>query len=66
MKEEQIVGHVPFNLSAVISLFLRRDVTKLLLELLEGKCIEGLDMGLKYRVFANFMQQRLIHCIDKL
>ena len=31
----QAVGHVPFNLSPIISLFLRRDVTKLLLELLE-------------------------------
>ena len=35
MKEGQVVGHVPFNLSPIISLFLRRDVTKLLLELLE-------------------------------
>ena len=25
MKERQIVGHVPFNLALVISLFLRRD-----------------------------------------
>ena len=28
MKEGQIVGHVPFNLSPIISLFLRRDVNK--------------------------------------
>jgi len=35
MKEGHVVGHVPFNLSPIISLFLRRDVTKLLLELLE-------------------------------
>ena len=28
MKEGQIVGHVPFNLSTIISLFLRRDVNK--------------------------------------
>ena len=34
--------------------------TKLLLELLEGKYIEELDMGLKYCVFTNFMNQSLI------
>ena len=28
MKEGQIVVHVPFNLSPIISLFLRRDVNK--------------------------------------
>ena len=33
----QIVGHVPFNLALVISLFLRRDVNKALLDLLEEK-----------------------------
>ena len=34
--KERIIGHVPFNLALVISLFLRRDVNKVLLELLEG------------------------------
>ena len=58
MKEGQIVGHVPFNLSPIISLFLRRNVNKI--ELLEGKSIEELDMGLKYSVFTNFMDQSLI------
>ena len=28
MKEGQIVGHVPFNLPPIISLFLRRDANK--------------------------------------
>ena len=37
MKEGRIVGHFPFNLAPVLSLFLRRDVKKALLELLEGK-----------------------------
>ena len=32
----RIVGHVPFNLALVISLLLRTDVNKALLELLEG------------------------------
>ena len=35
------------HLSPIISLFLRRDVNK---ELLEGKLIKELDMGLKYHV----------------
>ena len=37
MKEEQIVGHVPFNLSAIISLFLRRDVHKAFARVAGGK-----------------------------
>ena len=38
MKEGRVVGHVPFNLSPIISLFLRRDVNKAVaIELLEGK-----------------------------
>ena len=37
MKEGRVVGHVPFNLAPIISLFLRRGVTKLLLGLLEEK-----------------------------
>ena len=37
MKEGKIVGHFPFNLGLVVSLFLRRDVNKALLVLLEGK-----------------------------
>ena len=28
MKEGQVVGHVPYNLSPIVSLFLRRDVNK--------------------------------------
>ena len=51
-------GHVSFNLSPIISLFLRRDVSQL--ELLEGKYIEELDMGLKCRMFTNLMEQSLV------
>ena len=57
MKEGQIVGHVPFNLSPIISLFLREDV---LLELLEGKSIEELDMGLKY-VFLPILRTKALY-----
>ena len=37
MKEGQVVGHVPFNLSPIISLFLRRDVNKAFARVTGGK-----------------------------
>ena len=37
MKEGQIIGHVPFNLSPIISLFLRRDVNKAFARVTGGK-----------------------------
>ena len=64
MKEGQIVGHVPFNLSSIISLFLRRDVNKAFARVTGGKVNRGVDMGLKYSVFTNFMDQSPY--IDKL
>ena len=60
MKEGQIVGHVPFNLSPIVSLFLRRDVNKAFARVTGGKVNEELDMVLKYRVFTNFTDQSLI------
>ena len=53
MKEGQIVGHVPFNLSTIISLFLRRDVNKAFARATGGEHIEELDMGLKYHVYKT-------------
>ena len=37
MKEGQIVDHIPFNLSTIISLLLRRDVNKALARIAGGK-----------------------------
>jgi len=37
MKEGQVVGHVPFNLSPIISLFLRREVNKAFARVTGGK-----------------------------
>jgi len=39
----QVVGHVPFNLPPIISLFLRRDVNKAFARVTGGK---DLDMSL--------------------
>ena len=55
MKEGQVAGHVPFNLSPIISLFLRRDVNKAFARVTGGKVNQGAGyMGLKYHVFTNF------------
>jgi len=37
VKDGQVVGHVPFNLSPIISLFLRRDVNKAFARVTGGK-----------------------------
>ena len=37
MKEGRVVGHVPFNLALIISLFLRRDVNKAFVRVTGGK-----------------------------
>ena len=47
MKEGQIVGHVPFNLSPIISLFLRRDVNKAFARVTGGKVNRGAGYGLE-------------------
>ena len=57
MKEGQIVGHVPFNLSPTISLFLRRDVNKTFARVTGGKVNQGAGHGLEILWFTNFMDQ---------
>ena len=44
----QLVGHVPYNLAPIISLFMKRDVNKALVG--KKKLIEELDMDLRSRV----------------
>ena len=58
MKEGQIVGHVPFNLSPIISLFLRRDVNK------GGKVNRGAGYGLEIQCVYQFYGPKPY--IDKL
>ena len=41
----QLVGHVPYNLAPIISLFLKRDVNKTLV----GENVNELDMDLRSR-----------------
>ena len=45
----QLVGHVPYNLAPIISLFLKRDVNKALV----GEKVEELDMDFRSRVSTS-------------
>ena len=54
MKEGQIVGHVPFNLSPIISLFLRRDVNKAFARVTEEKVNRGAGYGLEIQCVYQF------------
>ena len=41
MNEGRVVGHVPFNLAPIISLFLKRDVNKAFARVTGGKVNRG-------------------------
>ena len=43
----RVVGHVPFNLALIISLFLRRDVNKAFVRVTGGKVNRGAGYGLE-------------------
>ena len=47
MKEGRVVGHAPYNLAPIISLFLRRDVYKAFARVTGGKVNRGADYGLE-------------------
>ena len=57
LREDQTVGHVPFNISSVISQFLRREGNQGLQKLLVIKSTEGLDMAWKSPVPTSSMAQ---------
>ena len=52
--KEQIVGHVPFNLSPIISLFLRRDVNKAFARVTGGKENQRAGYGLEILCVYQF------------
>ena len=64
MKEEQIVGHVPFKLSTIISLFLRRDVNKAFTRVTGRKVNRTVGYGLQIPCVYQFYGQKPY--IDKL
>ena len=53
-KEDQVVGHVPFNLAPSISLFLKRDINKAFAKVVGEKVNRGAGYGLE------------IPCVDHL
>ena len=46
-KEDQVVGHVPFNLAPNISLFLKRDINKAFAKVVGEKVNRGAGYGLE-------------------
>ena len=64
IKEGQTVGHVPFNLSPIISLFLRRDVNKAFARVTGGKVNRGAGYGLEIPCVYQFYGPKPY--IDKL
>ena len=46
-KEDQVVGHVPFNLAPSISLFLKRDINKAFAKVVGDKVNRGGGYGLE-------------------
>ena len=64
MKEGQTVGHVPFNLPPIISLFLRRDVNKAFARVTGGKENQRAGYGLEILCVYQFYGPKPY--IDKL
>ena len=60
----RIVGHVPFNLALVISLFLRRDVNKAFARVTGGKVNRGAGYGLQIQCVYQFYEPKPY--IDKI
>ena len=64
LKEDQIVGHIPFNLSPIISLFLKRDVNKAFARVTGSKINRGAGYGLEIPCVYEFYGPKPY--IDKL
>ena len=64
MKEGQVVGHVPYNLAPIVSLFLRRDVNKAFARVTGEKINRGAGYGLEIPCVYQFYGPKAY--IDKL
>ena len=63
-KEDQVVGHVPFNLAPSISLFLKRDINKAFANVVGEKVNRGAGYGLEIPCIYHLY--RLKPYIDKM
>ena len=57
MKETEVVGHVPFNISSALSMFLRRECNKGFAEV-TGNCVNrgagyGVEVSCIYRLYGQ-------------
>lgn len=71
MKETEVVGHVPYNISSTLSMFLRRECNKGFAEV-NGNCVNrgagyGMEVPCIYRLYGPTMYiQRLQQIIQSL
>ena len=70
-KEQEIVGHVPYNIASVISHFLSRDCNKGFVEVTGGAVNRGAGYGLEipcvYRLYVpKVYTDRIIEIVDSL
>lgn len=71
MKETEIVGHIPYNISSALSMFLRRECNKGFSEV-TGKCVNrgagyGMEVPCIYRLYGPPVYiQRLQQIIQSL
>lgn len=64
MKEDQVVGHIPYNLAPIVSLFLKRDVNKAFARVTGEKINRGAGYGLEIPCVYQFNRPKAY--IDKL
>ncbi len=70
-KDDVTVGHVPYNISASLSAFLRRDLNKAFAEVTGGKVNRGAGYGLEipcvYRLYGPIVYiSRMKEIVDSL
>ena len=64
MKEDQVVGHIPYNVAPIVSLFLKRDVNKAFARVTREKINRGAGYGLEIPCVYQFYGPNAY--IDKL
>ena len=61
----RVVGHIPFNLPPIISLFLRRDVNKAFARVNGGKVNRGAGYGLEIQCVYKMDQSLMLTTYEK-
>ena len=69
MKEDEVVGHIPYYLSPIVSQFLRRDVNTAFVQVIGEKVnrgARGAGYGLEVPCLYKFFGPKAYMYIDKL